>query len=160
MDIQHGFNANEVFEMALQLERNGAKFYRTAAEALDDAANKKLLLSLATMEDNHEKIFEKMKARFADEKEWLAIFDPHGEASLYLRAFADTRVFFNKEIDTSSMETIFKDAIIAEKDSIIFYLGMKDAVPKNFGKDKLDAIIKEEMSHVKLLSERLVSLSK
>ena len=58
------------------------------------------------------------------------------------------------------MKTILKDAIIAEKDSIIFYLGMKDAVPKYFGKDKLDAIIMDELSHVKLLSERLVSFSK
>lgn len=155
-----GFNADEVFEMALQLERNGAKFYRMAAESVEDPEYKKLLQSLAAMEDNHEATFAKMRTQFNDSEDTLAVFDPHGEASLYLRAFADTRVFFNKEIDTSSIEAIFKDAIIAEKDSIVFYLGMKDAVPADFGREQLDAIIKEEMAHVRLLSERLVKFTK
>jgi len=155
-----GLNADEVFEMALQLERNGAKFYRDAAKSIDDPEYKKLLQSLAAMEDNHEATFAKMRAQFNENDESLAIYDPHGEASLYLRAFADTRVFFDKEIDTSSIETIFKDAIIAEKDSIVFYMGMKDAVPRDFGRGQLDAIIKEEMAHVRLLSERLVNLTR
>ena len=30
------FNANEVFEMAEEIERNGAKFYRQAAEKASD----------------------------------------------------------------------------------------------------------------------------
>jgi len=56
-------------------------------------------------------------------------FDPEGEAALYIRSLADTRVFFEKKIDTSSMEEILKEAILAEKDSIVFYLGMKEMVP-------------------------------
>lgn len=152
----YGFNADEIFEMALQLERNGARFYREAARSLDDPDTKKLLQSLADMEDNHETTFARMRTQFAENEETLAIYDPYGEASLYLKAFADTRVFFNKKIDTSSAETIFKDAIIAEKDSIAFYLGMKEAVPRDFGREQLDVIIREEMAHVRLLSERLV----
>ena len=35
---------------------------------------------------------------------------------------------FEKEIDVSSMQAILKSAITAEKDSIVFYLGMKEAV--------------------------------
>ena len=70
---------------------------------------------------------------------------------------ADTRVFFEKEIDTGSLEAILKAAILAEKDSIVFYLGMKDLVPENLGQSHLDNIIKEEMSHIKLLSHRLVA---
>lgn len=46
------------------------------------------------------------------------------------------------------------------KDSIVFYLGMKEMVPENFGKAKIDAIIKEEMTHIKLLSKELVALKK
>ena len=156
----YGFNADEVFEMALQLERNGARFYREAARSLDDPDSKNLLQSLAVMEDNHEATFAKMRTQFTEDKETLAVYDPHGEASLYLKAFADTRVFFNKKIDTSLAEAIFKDAIVAEKDSIVFYLGMKEAVPRDFGREQLDAIIREEMAHVRLLSERLVHYKK
>ena len=47
--------------------------------------------------------------------------------------------------------------ILAEKDSIVFYLGMKEIVPENLGKTKIDQIIKEEMAHIKLLSKELVA---
>jgi rubrerythrin len=86
-------------------------------------------------------------------------FDPDEEACMYLKALADTRVFFEKEMpgNSASMKEILKEAILAEKDSIVFYLGMKDFVPEKFGKDKIEKIIKEEMSHIKLLSNHLSS---
>ena len=37
---------------------------------------------------------------------------------------------------------------------------MKLMVPEDFGKAKIEIIIKEEMSHIKLLSTRLVALKK
>ena len=58
------------------------------------------------------------------------------------------------------MKEILKAAIMAEKDSIVFYLGMKEMVPEDFGKAKIDIIIKEEMGHIKLLSGRLVALKR
>ena len=61
------FSANEIFEMAEQLERNGAKFYRTSAEGVKDPASRDLLQSLADMEDTHEKTFASMRASLSDE---------------------------------------------------------------------------------------------
>ena len=152
----YDFNADEIFEMAEQIERNGASFYRKSAELIADPAEKKLLLDLAAMEDEHEKIFADLRASLSEKEKVATVFDPEGEISLYLRALADTRVFFEKKIDTSSIEDIFKEAILAEKDSIVFYMGMKEMVPENLGKAKIDAIIKEEMIHIKLLSKALV----
>jgi len=43
----------------------------------------------------------------------------------------------------------------AEKDSIVFYLGMKDMVPAKLGKNRLDDIIKEEMEHIKIIGKKL-----
>ena len=68
------------------------------------------------------------------------------------------KVFFDKTVDTSSLKEILKEAIVAEKDAIVFYLGMKDAVPENLGREKMDAIIKEEMGHIRTLSKELVAL--
>lgn len=154
--MSYDFNANDVFEMAEQMERNGGKFYRTAAENTTDPANKEFLLVLATMEDQHEKTFKAMRAELSAKEKASTVFDPQGEAALYLRALADTRVFFEKEIDVSSMKQILKSAIEAEKDSIVFYLGMKEAVPADLGKGRLDHIIQEEMGHVRLLSKKLM----
>ena len=54
-----------------------------------------------------------------------------------------------------SLEEILQTAIGLEKDSITFYLGIREMVPEKLGKDKVDRIIKEEMSHVVMLTEEL-----
>ena len=152
------FNADEVFEIAEQIERNGAKFYRTAAENVSDSDHKKLLLDLAAMEDEHEQTFKTLRSNLSRDEKVMTTFDPEGESEGYLRSLADTRVFYEKEIDTTSFKEILKSAITAEKDSIVFYLGMKDVVPAHLGQQKLDGIIKEEMSHIRLLSKELLEL--
>lgn len=154
------FNMNEILEMAEQIERNGALFYREAVKGISDSQNKELLLELAQMEDEHEKTFASLRAKLSVDEKTSTLFDPEGETALYLRALADIRVFFEKKIDISSMEKILKEALVAEKDSILFYIGMKELVPEKFGKIKIDSIIKEEMEHIKLLSKKLVELKK
>ena len=156
----YDFTADDVFEMAEQLERNGAKFYRTAAENVSDPKYKELLIELAAMEDEHEKTFASLRADLTKAEKTTTVFDPEDESALYLRALADTRVFFKKKIDISSMKEILKAAIVAEKDSIVFYLGLKDFVPDQLGKNRLDTIIREEMGHIRILSKELVSLNK
>jgi rubrerythrin len=156
--MSYDFNADDVFEMAEQMERNGQKFYNTAADSVSDSAHREMLLKLAAMEVAHEKTFKAMRSELKGSEKESTVFDPQGEAVLYLRALADTRVFFEKEIDTSSMKEILMAAITAEKDSIVFYLGMKDMVPEKAGKSKMDAIIKEEMGHIRMLSKELAAL--
>ncbi|WP_155312149.1 ferritin-like domain-containing protein [Desulfosarcina ovata] len=155
--MSYDFNADDVFEMAEQIEKNGADFYRDAAAGTTDPDAKKFLSDLAAMEDDHEKTFAAMRKKLGTTEKAETVFDPQNEAAAYLKALADTRIFFKKEIDTSSMEAILKAAILAEKDSIVFYLGMKELVPESLGQSRLDDIIKEEMSHIKLLSHRLVA---
>jgi rubrerythrin len=159
-NMMYDFNADEIFEIAGQMERNGSKFYRTAAGAITDETARSLLENLAEMEDNHEKIFSQMRARLKDNEKKATVYDPQNEAVAYLRALADMRVFFDKTIDTSSMETILKDAITAEKDAIVFYLGMRDAVPGEMGRERIEEIIKEEMGHIRLLSKELAARRK
>ena len=49
--MSNEFNIYEIFEMAEQIERNGALFYRKSAESVTDPDGKKLLMELAEMED-------------------------------------------------------------------------------------------------------------
>jgi rubrerythrin len=156
--MMYDFNADDIFEIAEQLEQNGARFYRTAAQAMNDEKARDLLLKLAAMEDDHKALFTQMRSQLTTSEKKPTVFDPEGDAVQYLRALADTRVFFDKQIDTSSMKAILKDAITAEKDSIVFYLGMRDAVPDDAGRSRLDDVIKEEMGHIRLLSKELMLL--
>ena len=156
--MSYDFNADNIFEIAEQLERNGAAFYRDAAASVTDSSVKEFLLEFAAMEDDHEKTFISLRKELTAVEKAPTVFDPNNESALYLKALADTRVFFKKEIDTSTVEGIFKSAITAEKDSIVFYLGMKELVPQALGKEKMDAIIKEEMGHIRILSQKLAAL--
>lgn len=154
----YDFSADDIFEMAEQMEQNGAAFYREAAENVEKDDFCQMLQDLAAMEDEHERIFTVMRAELSATEKENTVFDPSDESALYLKALVDTKVFFKKEIDLSSMREILKAAIEAEKDSIVFYLGMQETVPVGRGKSRLGAIIKEEMSHIRLLSAKLVAL--
>ncbi len=151
------FNANEILIMAAKIEENGAKFYREAAENVS-GEEKDFLLELAKMEDDHEKTFNALSAKLTNAEKEGQSFDPDNEAVEYCKALADMRVFFEKKSDFSSMKEIVKEAILAEKDSIVFYLGMEELVTAGLGKDKEDNLIKEEMSHIRLLTKTLKTL--
>ncbi len=156
----YDFNANEILQMAEQIEKNGADFYRKSSEKIQDQAGRDLLLNLASMEDQHLGTFAALRKKLTADEKAQTVFDPQGETLGYLKALADSKVFFEKTIDTDSMEGILKEAITAEKDSILFYLGLKDVVPEALGKSRIEQVIKEEMSHINLLTKELVALKK
>lgn len=162
------FNADEIFEIAEQIERNGAMFYRQMAGNISDVPIRQLFLDLAAMEDEHEKVFISMREDLSYKEREPTVFDPEGESALYLRALADLRVFDEKAkedfilpeelTEKEKMKIIFHEAINREKESIVFYLGIKELVQENLGKEKIDHIIGEEMKHIRLLSNKFSSL--
>lgn len=151
----HKFNAKEILEMAEQIERNGFEFYQKAAEDCEGEEIKKFLTDLADMEVGHEKLFKDMKDKLSSKETADMVFDPDEDTAKYLEALADSRVFYQKEIDTSSVVEVLKEAITTEKDAIVFYLGMKDMVPSDNGKARMDEIIREEMSHIQIITNQL-----
>ncbi len=156
------FNADEVFEMAEQIERNGAKFYRAASEKFPEV--RQLLSDLAGMEDEHEKTFAAMRAELSGIEVEPPVFDPDDIAQMYLRAMADEHVFNIKAdpveqlADQETPEDVLKMAMGLERDSIAFYVGLKESVSPRAGKDKVEAIIKEEIGHIATLSQTLEAL--
>ena len=156
------FNANEVFEMAREIERNGAKFYRAAAKKFPQV--EVFLMDLASMEDDHEKTFKKMQDELVGLEVNPPVFDPDGEADMYLQVMADDHVFDIKTDPSTMLDTyatpndVFRMAIGMEKDSIAFYVGLRESVSEKAGKDKIDAIIRQEYSHIVTLSEKLSNL--
>lgn len=158
------FNADEIFEIAEQIERNGARFYRKAVGLTSDAKAKGLFDELARMEDRHLKLFQEMHAALAGAEKGSTVFDPEGQGALYLQALADSRVF-DTSVDPSAWLTgkesptqVLRMAIGLEKDSVAFYAGIREMVPETMGKDKVDKIIGEEMSHVTILNKELLKV--
>ena len=158
------FNADEVLEMAEEIERNGAKFYREAAAKTTETAIKDMFLKMATMEDGHLKTFQEMRKELAAQEVEATSFDPYDEAALYLQTMADakgTEGLKAPEIKLTGNETpteLLTIAIGAEKNSVLFYVGLRDFVSAQAGRDKVEMIIREEVKHVADLKRELAKL--
>ena len=158
------FNANEIFEMAEEMERNGAKFYRKAAQNASDKQTKQMLLDMADMEDGHLKTFEEMREQLSDQEKGWTVFDPDNQSVLYLQAMTDARGYEGKITPSKELtgsettKEILDIALNSEKESIVFYFGLKGLVPIRAGRDKVEAIIIEELSHITTLLNKLKSL--
>ena len=158
------FNAEEVFTMAARVEQNGAVFYRRAAERFTEEPLHGLLVRLAQMEDQHEGTFERMRERLFGEKADGSHAEYHDLAAAYLHALVDSKIFAlhaDPAEDLAGVNTgaeLLEAAIDREKEAITFYIGIKEVVPAAWGRDAVDEIIREEMSHVTLLTDHLQRL--
>lgn len=164
--MAYDFNAEEAFEVAIQIEKNGAAFYRKAASLQKEEANKTFLETIARMEDRHMAGFEAMKHTLSDIEKTQTVFDPKDELFLYLKAMADDHGgegnpdAAEQLTGEETMPQIIQTAIELEKESILFYIGLKDMVPEKLGRKKIDDIIDEEKKHVVQLSGFLKSTQK
>ncbi len=154
------FNAIEVFEIAEQIERNGTNFYIRAAELFDDSNTCQLFLRLAELEKEHELTFARMKQQLSEQSRQAStsesddlLPDPRVMAGL---AVFGIRSDPAEELRGRQEKTdIIRRAVEKEKDSIVFYHGLKEFVAAGADKDKIDDIIREEMRHIVVLAQSL-----
>jgi len=152
--MDYNFTADEIFEVAVRIEANGASFYRKAAATQSEDINRSFLEQLANMEDHHQSTFKKMRSNLKSNEKKATVFDPNQETAQYLAVMADTHGGEGSPTAADSLtgnepiQEIIDIAIGLEKESILFYLGLKDFVPPEYGQDKLDRIIREEQRHI------------
>jgi rubrerythrin len=159
------FNAAEIFSIAIDIEENGRNFYLKARESVDDAGVKALFGELADQEVSHKKRFEALKAQLPEAVAGSTVWDPNNEMDQYLKVMADEHVFVTGKSTDHQMSKIkdVKDAlrlaIEFEKDSVIFFLTVQEAVDADKGKELIGILIKEEQEHLKRLSLELRRLT-
>lgn len=157
-DAMSGF---EVIEIAERIERNGARFYRKAAAICRDPNVCKLLVELSQWEVRHVKVFQEMKERSTEQKWGPEDISLDGLRRSDAGALAGLAVFGrqpNPRDELTGQETregILKMAIEKEKESIVYYAGLKDLVPDEDDKKIIESIIQEEMKHVRILAQSL-----
>ncbi|MCK5064510.1 MAG: ferritin family protein [Candidatus Fermentibacteraceae bacterium] len=158
------FNAWEIFEVAEEIERNGAEFYRKAANSIENPDTRSRLLELAEWEARHEVSFATIKNGLSERERQHTVWDPENKDALYLQAMADGHVFnlktdpFEKLGNKENPEDILKAAIALEKEAMTYFLGLRALVPARMGKDIVDTIIEEEMGHIGILNQELAAL--
>jgi rubrerythrin len=158
------FSLDEVFEIAGQMERNGASFYVAAAKQIEDAGAQKMFNDLADQEREHEKIFAALRDKLVSTDKAVAAYDMDEIVASYLRAVAGRFVFPDATVPPDILkgdESLVEVARLArerEKDAIIFYLGVMDSMHENHDKAAINCIIREEQKHLIELTNLLLTL--
>ena len=147
--------AGDVFEVAIQIERQGEKFYRYAAGLTDDPKVKEVLIFAAGEEAKHRKIFEAMAEKVGADYKPPESYP--GEYCNYVRAYSDNIVFPADKMEAefrkiTNLSDAVEFAIQKEIESILYYLEMKNFVPASQRAD-VDKIIEEERKHYLRLTD-------
>ena len=158
------FNADEIYNIAEQIERNGQKFYHDSAGRVGDSVAKQVLQDLAKMEVGHLKFFQALHADLSEQAREEITWDPDGQAGAYLKAAADSHIFKTNADPTSLLEDnadareILELALQFEKDSVIYFLGVADVVPAHLGKANVLELAQQERNHIVLIQRTLSKL--
>jgi rubrerythrin len=155
------FNADEVFEMGMDIERNGEAYYRKAAELAKTPEIRNVLFHLMEEEKRHFDTFKKLREALPPKSSLPTIVDPDGQEFLYLDALVKSRLFGNvREAENMAskvgdeIETL-KAALVFEKDTILFFQTMKAMTKEELGRSEIDRLIEEEHRHVVRISEEI-----
>jgi rubrerythrin len=145
------YSIHEIIEQAIQTEKLGYRYYTTLAKKFEtNEPIRNLFSTLAQMERKHETTYQDLKSR----TESIDV-ENQGEVANYLRAIVESEFFLGSDKSLLSMEHIqtvdeaIRFAIRFEKESILYFLGLKNLVND---KDTVETIIYEEKSHIVWLS--------
>lgn len=148
------FGVCEIIEMGIEIEKNGRDFYAALAHRTHDPALAELFTLLGKEEAKHISAFGAIReAVRACEKERTS-----DEYFAYMNALAGRHVFIHegKGNDIASKVTgpgeALDTALSFEMDSIVFFEGMRDAVPPA-SRHIVEELIAQEKQHVVKLNE-------
>ena len=153
-----------VFRLAEQIESNGAAFYSKAADIMVSDWARNILRGLAAEEVRHGETFSKMYKDVVPARRKKAV--PDDVLEKYLGSLAKEYVFrkADKEVpvlrSTKSMQSIIRMAIATEEYSILFYVGLSDALNRPVDRKKVRHIIRQEQKHRSTLVESLERMKK
>lgn len=149
------FAGSEIVELGVQVEKNGRDFYNTLVRQSKHKDAKERFKYLAGEEEKHIATFQRILDK-------LEKYEPPesypGEYFAYMNALASDYVFTKKDKGKEIAKNITSDkeavdmGIGFEKDSILFYEGMRRVVPE-YDHKVLDELIRQEQNHLRQLSD-------
>jgi len=147
------FAGSEIVEIGIQIEKNGKDFYEVLAKNSKSVKSQEIFNFLAAEESKHIVVFQKILST-------VAKYEPQGldadEYYAYMNALASESVFTQKDKGKELAKAVKSDrqaiemGITAEKDSIVFYEGMKKAAPE-YDHKVINEVILQEQGHLRQL---------
>ena len=148
------FQAADIVELAMQVEKSGETFYRAVADKVQSTASRELFKYLAGQEVIHYQVFSKLSQTVQDnpfmtDEEWALYMD-------YLNGTVQSAFFEGPDKALALAETVTDErqainmAIGFEKETLLFFYDLRDRIPD---KDRpfVEKIVDEEKSHIRRL---------
>jgi rubrerythrin len=149
------FAGSEIVELGIQIEKNGRDFYGVLAQQIQHPQVARLFGYLAGEEEKHIAVFRGILASVEQ-------YQPQGmdadQYYAYMNSLASEYVFTQNDKGKALARTVHSNAqaldlgIRFEKDSILFYEGMKKAVPRH-EQTIVDELIAQEQNHLQQLTD-------
>ncbi len=156
--MEKSLNAIDALKIAIKQEQDGNNYYTKVAKIVEDKDLSKLIKRLAKDEAEHEKIFKNFLNQLEKNGDTQE-FEFQESIANFLSVFVDT-VFEKKIQDVDKLIKKMKSdldildhAIANEKDTLIFFMELKNiSMNKHTGKI-FDKIIQEEREHIVSLTK-------
>ena len=153
------FTFSELFDLAIQVEVNGERFYRYAMNRAKGDSLKNLLGWLADQELLHESAFKELKERIVRGTKPAPPFASLTQQAL--RRAMGRHAFSLDELQIDSIrdeKEILQAAVLFEEDTILFFEFIAPFVSDPGASSILEKIKAEELSHKQLLMEKISAI--
>ena len=160
----YGFNAGEVFKIAIDIEENGRLFYSKALTKADHPLVAEIFEDLGQEEIKHKQRFTELMNELPDATTGNTVWDPDNEMDQYLKMMADMHVFRKSEdvdakiAEIGGPEEALKMAMEFEKDSIVFFAELQSLTETDEASKNIGQLVREEQQHLKRLALQLRKL--
>ena len=151
------FTGGEIIEVATRLEESGEAFYAAAAEKASTAGIKGLFEELASQERKHRRAFQQMGRGVVElaltHDQWTQ-FQAYVDALFQQSFFATQDSALNRVLEAHDERDILRAALGFEKETILFFYELREAVP-GAGQQTVEQIIRDEKRHIQRLADML-----
>jgi len=145
--IINDFDELEVYKIAMRIELDGEKFYKSVISLTDNPKIKRTFQRLAEDEQRH---FETFNGLFQTELRARGIDPASMDREEGLFDYIDTGIF-TKNTSAKSVKDAVMDGEIAELRSILFYKELLSNTKNDGGRRALSDMIEEENMHYNIL---------
>jgi|SRR5690554_4538429 rubrerythrin len=142
----------DIFDVAINMEVEGAAFYRELAKRANSEGLKTIFTMLAEDEDRHKEIFEAMKN---ETKVPVAAPDASERATKIFKQFKKDD-FLRGEDEL----TAYEQALEIELKAIEYYTQQKESITDPKKLEIIDKIIEEERGHYDILDDIIVMVER
>jgi rubrerythrin len=153
------FTASELFDLAVQVEVNGERFYRYAMGRVKGDSLKNLLGWLADQELAHQSTFREIKERIVHGAKPAPSFSTLTQQAV--RRAMGRHAFSLDELQVDSIrdeKEILQAAVLFEEDTILFFEFIAPFVSDPGVFSTLEKIKTEESNHKQLLMEKILEI--